>query len=111
MILRAAANTLARAMFAEGAILDEVQRCPALFSWLQGVVDARGRMGDFILTGPPQRESGKVLPVIRPLPRSSFMAERVNSSANLAGSWVGVKPAYLAGGRWADRCLWRSSSG
>jgi predicted AAA+ superfamily ATPase len=37
--------------FQDGAILDEVQRCPALFSWLQGVVDARARMGDFVLTG------------------------------------------------------------
>ncbi len=39
------------ARFAEGAILDEVQRCPGLFSWLQEVVDERKRMGDFILTG------------------------------------------------------------
>ena len=38
----------------DGAILDEVQRCPALFSWLQGVVDADGRMGLFILTGSQQ---------------------------------------------------------
>jgi len=40
--------------FAEGAILDEVQRCPALLSWVQGLVDERGRMGDFILTGSAQ---------------------------------------------------------
>lgn len=40
--------------FAEGAILDEVQRCPELFSWLQGIVDQRQRMGDFILTGSSQ---------------------------------------------------------
>lgn len=40
--------------FADGAILDEVQRCPALFSWLQGVVDQRQRMGDFVLTGSSQ---------------------------------------------------------
>lgn len=40
--------------FADGAILDEVQRCPALLSWLQGLVDERGRMGDFILTGSAQ---------------------------------------------------------
>ena len=39
------------ARFADGAILDEVQRCPGLFSWLQEVVDERKRMGDFILTG------------------------------------------------------------
>ena len=42
------------ARFPEGAILDEVQRCPALFSWLQGVVDARPVMGQFILTGSAQ---------------------------------------------------------
>ena len=40
--------------FGEGAILDEVQRCPALLSWLQGLVDERQRMGDFILTGSAQ---------------------------------------------------------
>lgn len=42
--------------FASGAILDEVQRCPRLLSWLQGLVDERGRMGDFILTGSSQFE-------------------------------------------------------
>lgn len=40
--------------FNDGAILDEVQRCPALLSWLQGLVDERGCMGDFILTGSAQ---------------------------------------------------------
>lgn len=40
--------------FPEGAILDEVQRCPALFSWLQGVVDERQRMGEFVVTGSSQ---------------------------------------------------------
>lgn len=44
------------ARFGSGAILDEVQRCPHLFSWLQGVVDARGIMGDFVLTGSAQFE-------------------------------------------------------
>jgi predicted AAA+ superfamily ATPase len=38
----------------EGAILDEVQRCPSLFSYLQGVVDAEKRVGRFILTGSSQ---------------------------------------------------------
>lgn len=42
--------------FPHGAILDEVQRCPGLLSWLQGMVDERGRMGDFILTGSAQFE-------------------------------------------------------
>lgn len=42
--------------FQGGAILDEVQRCPALLSWLQGVVDERRIMGDFVLTGSAQFE-------------------------------------------------------
>ena len=42
------------ARFAQGAILDEAQRCPALFSWLQGLVDERRQMGQFILTGSQQ---------------------------------------------------------
>jgi predicted AAA+ superfamily ATPase len=42
------------ARFKEGAIIDEVQRCPPLFSYLQGWVDERQRMGDFILTGSQQ---------------------------------------------------------
>lgn len=40
--------------FTDGAILDEVQRCPSLLSYLQGVVDERKIMGDFILTGSAQ---------------------------------------------------------
>jgi hypothetical protein len=44
------------ARFAHGAILDEVQRCPELLSWLQGLVDERGLMGDFVLTGSAQFE-------------------------------------------------------
>lgn len=39
------------ANYPEGAILDEVQRTPDLFSYLQGVLDDRNRMGEFILTG------------------------------------------------------------
>jgi uncharacterized protein len=45
------------AQASEGAILDEVQRCPQLFSYLQGTVDAEpSRMGRFILTGSSQFE-------------------------------------------------------
>lgn len=42
------------ARFTDGAILDEVQRCPALLSWLQQLVDERAVMGDFVLTGSAQ---------------------------------------------------------
>lgn len=41
---------LARAHRA-GMIIDEVQRCPALFSYLQEEVDLRGRPGLFVLSG------------------------------------------------------------
>jgi len=40
--------------FSDGAILDEVQRCPELFSYLQGIVDQHQVMGEFILTGSQQ---------------------------------------------------------
>lgn len=40
--------------FPDGAILDEVQRCPDLFSYLQSRVDNDGRMGLFVLTGSQQ---------------------------------------------------------
>lgn len=38
----------------DGAVLDEVQRAPELFSYLQTHVDADGRMGRFLLTGSQQ---------------------------------------------------------
>ncbi len=40
--------------YADGAILDEVQRCPDLFSYLQTYLDSSKRMGRFILTGSQQ---------------------------------------------------------
>ena len=42
------------ARFPDGAVLDEVQRSPGLFSYLQTRVDADGRAGLFILTGSQQ---------------------------------------------------------
>jgi len=42
------------ARFPDGAVLDEVQRAPDLFSYLQGRVDEDGRQGLFILTGSQQ---------------------------------------------------------
>ncbi|MCX7039123.1 MAG: AAA family ATPase, partial [Spirochaetes bacterium] len=38
----------------DGGILDEVQRLPALLSYIQGMVDKGGRRGRFILTGSHQ---------------------------------------------------------
>jgi len=40
--------------FNDGAILDEVQRVPGLFSYLQTIVDAKRKSGFFILTGSQQ---------------------------------------------------------
>ena len=40
--------------FPDGAVLDEVQRCPQLLSYLQTIVDGDRRMGLFILTGSQQ---------------------------------------------------------
>lgn len=34
-----------------GLIIDEAQKVPVLFSYLQGIVDASGEMGKFVLTG------------------------------------------------------------
>jgi len=42
------------ARFPDGAVLDEVQRCPELLSYLQSRVDGDGRMGLFLLTGSQQ---------------------------------------------------------
>jgi len=42
------------ARFPDGAVLDEVQRAPGLFSYLQGIVDEAQRRGLFILTGSQQ---------------------------------------------------------
>lgn len=40
--------------YPEGAIIDEAQRCPQLFQWLQGVVDEARKPGQFVLTGSQQ---------------------------------------------------------
>jgi len=40
--------------FPHGAVLDEVQRCPEILSYLQSIIDADGRMGRYILTGSQQ---------------------------------------------------------
>ncbi|MBP9726928.1 MAG: ATP-binding protein [Gammaproteobacteria bacterium] len=37
--------------YAQGAIIDEVQNVPELLSYIQGIVDEKKQMGQFILTG------------------------------------------------------------
>jgi predicted AAA+ superfamily ATPase len=38
-------------LYPDGAILDEIQNVPTLFSYLQEVVDAKGTPGQYVLTG------------------------------------------------------------
>lgn len=38
-------------LYNERVIFDEVQRAPGLFSYIQGIVDDSGQMGQFILSG------------------------------------------------------------
>jgi predicted AAA+ superfamily ATPase len=42
------------ARFPQGAVFDEAQRWPDLFSWLQGLIDEDRQAGRFILTGSQQ---------------------------------------------------------
>jgi uncharacterized protein len=73
--------------FADGAILDEVQRSPPLLSWLQGLVDTRRRMGDFILTGSAQFELLAEL--------SQSLAGRVGRVELLPFSWAELRQANI----------------
>ena len=45
--------------FNDGAILDEVQRCPSLFNYLQRIIDEDQRNGLYILTGSSQFQLNK----------------------------------------------------
>ena len=42
------------AQYSDGAVIDEAQRVPELFSYLQSHVDPDGRMGRYVLTGSQQ---------------------------------------------------------
>lgn len=44
------------AQYADGAVIDEIQRVPELLSWIQVEVDEKKQMGQFILTGSHQFE-------------------------------------------------------
>src|SRR5699024_2039038 len=44
------------AQYPDGAIFDEVQRCPEIFAYLQRIIDDDPRPGRFVLTGSQQFE-------------------------------------------------------
>ena len=100
--------------FPEGAILDEIQRCPSLFSWLQGVVDERQRMGEFVLTGSSQFDlmagitqslAGRVgrvelLPLsLAEMKRAGCLPERLDQLL-LNGSYPAIYSRALAPADW-----------
>ena len=93
------------AMLPEGAVLDEVQNSPELFSSLQGVVDERARMGEFILTGSQQfglmgnitqTLAGRVgLVQLLPLSISELRAANLLGRTLEAVVWQGGYPALF----------------
>lgn len=101
------------ARFTEGAVLDEVQRCPTLLSWLQQLVDERRRMGDFILTGSAQFDlmagitqslAGRVGRVeLLPLSGAELGAERLPGTLDallLKGGYPALYDRTLVPGDW-----------
>ena len=89
------------ARFADGAIFDEAQRWPDLFSYLQGMVAEDRQVGRFILTGSQQfgllagvsqSLAGRV-GVLRLLPLSSSEAPKLSSSSLNSVLLTGGYPA------------------
>jgi len=73
------------ARWPQGAIIDEVQHVPALFSWIQSDVDASGQMGRFVLTG--SQNFGLMANITQSLAgRSSLVQLLPLSVAELAGA-------------------------
>ncbi len=91
------------ALLPEGAVLDEVQNSPDLFSYLQGVVDTRGRVGEFILTGSQQfglmgritqSLAGRVgLIHLLPLSTTEILHAGLRRKAMTDAVWAGGYPA------------------
>ncbi len=76
------------AQFPDGAVLDEVQRAPELFSYLQTHVDEDRRMGRFLLTG--SQQFGLISGISQSLAgRSAFVELLPLSRAELASAELG----------------------
>lgn len=77
---------------AEGVVIDEAQRCPDLFAWLQGVVDEEPRPGRIVLTGSSQ--FGLLSGITQSLAgRVALLSLLPFTSAELSGA--GLLPAAL----------------
>ena len=102
------------ARFAAGAIFDEAQRWPELFSWLQGMVDADRTPGRFVLTGSQQfgllsgvtqSLAGRVgMTRLLPLALAELPAERVAAlgldGLMLCGAYPAPHVQPVAAGDW-----------
>ena len=101
------------ARFPRGAILDEVQRVPELFSYLQTLVDSRPAAGQFVLTGSQQfglmgnitqTLAGRV-GLIQLLPFSLGELPEASRKPSLASTlWRGLYPPLFA--RRVDPAQW-----
>ncbi len=81
----------------EGGILDEVQHCPALLSYLQTRVDARRRPGEWIITGSNQFSLHQAT--------VQSLAGRVGLLTLLPLAWPEVQEAGLAPETWEQAVL------
>ena len=83
-----------------GALIDEAQRCPELFSYLQGVVDRNREAGQFVLTG--SQHFGLVQRITQSLAGRVGFVDLLPFSAPelLAGGWLpaSLDAALLSGG-------------
>ena len=83
-----------------GALIDEAQRCPELFSYLQGVVDRNREAGQFVLTG--SQHFGLVQRITQSLAGRVGFVNLLPFSAPelLAGGWLpaSLDAALLSGG-------------
>ena len=101
------------ALLPKGAVLGEVQRCPEIFSYLQGVVDERARMGEFVITGSQQfgllgritqSLAGRVgLVQLLPLSLGELAAAGLNPKTLEQTLWLGGYPALFDQRRQLDR--------
>lgn len=83
-----------------GAVLDEIQRCPDLFSYLQGVIDESDRPGRFVLTGSQhfglmERISQSLAGRVGTLTLLPFSSREIESAGLRSGS---LEDVLLAGG-------------
>ena len=103
------------ARFEDGAILDEVQRAPALLSYLLGIADASPRMGRFVLTGSQQfglmdgigqSLAGRVgMLTLLPLSQSELATHKPQRTLEDT-LWQGSYPALHASHRDVDAAQW-----